>query len=99
MAKITRVVAEQRLGDVPQDKQFWCSDGRILKNLPELKVALEQMTEETFLYHSNEAKSDFSNWVRDVIGDDELAADLRKSSVRVQAAKTVADRIGWLRRR
>ena len=99
MAKITRAVAEQRLGDVPQDRQFWCSDGRILKNLPELRVALEQMTDETFRYHSNDAKNDFSNWVRDVIGDDELAADLRKSNVRVQAAKIVADRVGWLRRR
>ncbi len=97
MVKITKTIARERLADVPQEKQFWCSDGRVLKNLPELKVALEQMGEETFRYHSNEFRSDFSNWVRDVIGDEKLARDLQKSATRTQAAKVVADRITWLK--
>jgi len=37
------------------------------------------MNEETFGYHSNETKSDFSNWVKDVIGDEKLAADLKRA--------------------
>lgn len=98
MVGITKSVAEKRLGNVSKEKQFWCHDGRYLKNLQELKVALEQMTEETFRYHSNEAKSDFSKWVRDVIGDDELSKDLQKSTTRKQAAKSVADRIIWLKK-
>ena len=96
MVKTTRAVAEGRLGDVSPDKQFWCQDGRYLKNLKELEAALEQMAEETFRYHSNEGKSDFSDWVRDVIGDDKLARELLKSTTPVQAAKSVADRINWL---
>lgn len=95
--KVTKSIAGARLADVAQDKQFWCSDGRVLKNLPELKSALEQMSEETFRYHSNESKSDFSNWVRDVIGDDKLSEDLQKSMNRVLALKAVADRVAWLK--
>jgi hypothetical protein len=95
--KITEAIARERLADVVQEKQFWCSDGRVLKNLPELKLALEQMSEETFRHHSNEAGSDFSNWVRDVIGDDKLSRDLQKSRTQTQAAKAVADRVAWLK--
>jgi hypothetical protein len=97
MVRMTKSVAEERLGNVSQEKQFWCCDGRYLKNLPELKVALEQMTDETFRYHSNETKNDFSNWVKDVIGDDKLSRDLQKSTTHTQAAKTVAYRINWLK--
>ena len=97
MVRITKSVAEERLGDVSQEKQFWCHDGRYLKNLEELEVALEQMTEETFCYHSNEAKSDFGNWVRNVIGDEKLSRDLQKSATQAQAAKSVAERITWLK--
>jgi len=97
MVKFTRAVAQRMLGNVPQDKQFWCSDGRVLKSLPELEVALREMSEETFRNHSSEVKSDFSIWVNDVIGDEKLANDLRKSTTRAQAAKNVASRIGWLR--
>jgi hypothetical protein len=96
MAKITMAMAEKWLGDVPQEKQFWCRDGRVLNNLPELEAALKLMTEETFQYHSNETKSDFSKWVKDVIGDEELAKYLQKSTTRVQAAKSVVDRVTWL---
>lgn len=97
MVRIKSAVAKEWLGNVSPEEQFWCHDGRYLKNLEELRVALEQMTEETFRYHSNETKSDFSNWVRDVIGDEKLSSDLRKSTTRVQAAKSVAARLTWLK--
>ena len=82
MVRMTKSVSEGRLGDVPLDKQFWCCDGRYLKNLGELEAALEGMTDDTFRCHVKETKSDFSNWVRDVIGDEKLARDLQKRTVR-----------------
>ena len=97
MVRITKTVAEKLLADVPREKRFWCSDGRALRNLPELETVLKGMSEETFRYHSKETKSDFSNWVHDVIGDEKLARDLRKSTTQTQAAKSVADRIAWLK--
>ena len=95
MVRMTRSVAEARLVDVPEEKRFWCQDGRYLKNLEELKSALEEMTEETFRFHSNDIKTDFSNWVKDVIGEDKLARDLQKCTTPAQAARYVAERIQW----
>jgi hypothetical protein len=97
MVKISKTIGEEGLADVPQEKRFWCSDGRVLKNLSELETVLKEMSEETFRYHSNEVRSDFSNWVRDVIGDEKLSRDLQKSTARAQAAKSVAGRIAWLK--
>lgn len=99
MVKITKKIALQWLADVPQDKQFWCADGRTLKNLSELQAALGDMSQDTFRSHANEAKNDFSNWVRDVIGDEPLANDLQKSQTQSQAAQVVADRVAQLRRK
>lgn len=99
MVRISKLIAEKRLGDVEDDKQFWCHDGHYLKNLQQLETALEQMTEDTFRYHVSETKSDFSNWVRDVIGDDKLSRDLRKSVTRDRAARSVAARIDLLIKR
>ncbi len=99
MVRITKVVARQWLAVVPPENEFWCSDGRLLKNLSDLEHALREMSEETFGYHSNDAKSDFSNWVRDVIGDEKLARDLLKSRTRAQASKSLTNRIAWLHER
>jgi len=100
MAKIIRISreeAERRLEDVGDDKRFWCHDGRLLKNLGELGKALSEMSDETFHYHSSEGRNDFSNWVRDVLGDDKLAKDLAKAKSRMQASQAVAQRISFLR--
>jgi hypothetical protein len=97
MVAITKQVAKARLASVPEEKRFWCNDGRYLSNLEELKTALDGMTDETFLFHSNEAKSDFSKWVDEVIGDDRLARDLKESATRLWAAKSVGDRIKFLK--
>lgn len=95
--KITRDIAEKRLNDVPADKVFWSCDNRVLKNLYDLEMALNEMNEETYLYHANESKNDFGNWVRDVLGDDKLSRDLFKSKNKLQAAKNVGNRIALLK--
>jgi hypothetical protein len=90
-------MARQRLADVPQEKRFWCCDGRVLGNLFELEEALKEISQDTFRYHSNEARNDFADWVRNVIGDDKLSRDLQRSKTQAQAAKAVADRVAWLK--
>ena len=96
MVRVTSSIAEKMLGDVPEDKRFWCCDGKVIKNVRELVTLLQGMSEETFRSHSTDTGSDFVNWVRDVIGDEKLARDLLSSRNRFQAAKRVADRIAWL---
>ena len=48
-------------------------------------------------YHSNEDKSDFSNWVYDVISGEKLSRDLWKSAAQAQAARYVGNRIALRR--
>jgi len=87
------------LQDTSMDKVFWCHDGRVMKNLDELAAALREMSEETFRYHVTGDKNDFSNWVRDVIGDVTLAKDLQKATTRTASARNVEMRLSWLRSR
>lgn len=89
---LTKAVRKSWLADVSADKAFWCHDGRVMKNLEELSVALRDMSEETFRYHVTADRNDFSKWVEDVIGDNELSAGLKNSSTRSQAGKLVAGR-------
>jgi len=89
---VTKVVSKSGLSDVAADKVFLCHDGRVMKNLDELGVALREMSEDTFRYHVTADKNDFSTWVQDVIGDRELSAVLKSSSTRNQAGKLLADR-------
>jgi Family of unknown function (DUF5752) len=96
IAKITREEAKRRLGDVLDEKRFWCRDGRDIKNLKELRKALIDMSDETFHYHLSEGRDDFSKWVREVVGDEKLADDLSKAKSRVQASQAVAQRISFL---
>jgi hypothetical protein len=96
IVKISKEEANRRLGDVPDGKHFWCHDGKLIKNLGELEKALTNMSDETFHYHSGEGRSDFTSWIRDVVGDDKLARDLTKAKSRIQASKAVAQRISFL---
>jgi hypothetical protein len=96
IVKISKEEAKRRLGDVPDDKRFWCHDNKIIKNLKELRKALIDMSDETFHYHSGEGRNDFSKWIRDVMGDDKLAEDFSKTRSRMQASQAVAQRISFL---
>lgn len=102
MAKLIKQEAKKLLADVPAEFVFYCHDGRVFRNMKELRDGLANMSYETYFFHANEDKNDFSKWVRDVIKDGELADKL--SSVTVitsnsDAAKLVGDRIIVLSRK
>ena len=99
MAKIVRIAkeeAERRLSNVPEEHVFWCCDGSIYRNMRGLEEAFYSMSDDTFAFHANDSRNDFSNWVNDIIGDDKLARDLSKSHDKAKAAKCVSDRITFL---
>jgi hypothetical protein len=81
------------LEKVPVEYVFWCRDGSVFADINELAAGLANMSDETFSYHSNYEKHDFSNWVRDVIGDEALANDLERAASRLEAAQRVSARI------
>ena len=91
--RISKKAAREYLKDVPGDKVFWCNDGRIFRNLKDLLTGLKEMSKETFNFHANKERNDFSNWIRDVIGDVKLAEDLLKAKTKSAAAKIVRMRI------
>ena len=99
IVKISKEEAKRRLGDVPDDKRFWCHDGKIIKNLRELGKSLNDMSDSTFHYHTGEERNDFSKWIRDVVGDNKLAGDLSKAKSRAQASRAVELRISFLERK
>ena len=96
MTRILKQDAERVLANVPEEYVFRCCDGCILRNMKELGEVFANTTDETFTYHSNEDKNDFSNWVRDIIRDEKLARDIGKSPNRTQAAKNVSERMAFL---
>ena len=99
MASTLKDEAKKFLADVPEEHVFRCCDGSVFKNLQELKDGLDSMTDESFACHSNAEKKDFSNWVRDVIGDEKLATNLQNAATRAQAAKQIASKISTMKKR
>jgi hypothetical protein len=99
MAETLKQEAKRLLAEVPNEYVFRCHDGLILQGMKELGNDLNSMADETYVFHANTEKNDFTNWVRDVIKDDVLAKDLQKATNRTQAAKRVAGRIAILSKR
>ncbi|MBM4177307.1 hypothetical protein FJ208_00685 [Candidatus Gribaldobacteria bacterium] len=89
MQKIKINNKKNKIIEASPDKCFWVCNGEILKNLRELKVALEKMTNEIFSYHANNLKNDFAVWAEDVLGEKFLASQLK----RAKTAKEMANKI------
>ena len=94
--RISKSQAQKFLARVPEQNVFLCNDGNTFRDIKELKDALATMSDQTFRYHSNEVKKDFSKWVRDVVGDENLAVNLETAPDREQAAKIVEKRCSLL---
>jgi hypothetical protein len=90
--RITKALANKFLARVPERHVFYLNSGSILRDIGELKEALAIMSDSTFSYHSNEIKKDFCNWIRDVVGDVQLARNLEDVTSREQAMKIVEER-------
>ena len=89
MVKMLKQDVERLTSSLPEEHVFRCCDGRILRNMRELRDALYNIADETYKYHAGTEKTDFSNWGRAIIKDEELARDLSKSANRKIAAKKV----------
>ena len=92
----TKNEAASVLSGVSGDKKFFSVDGCTYSNLGDMAGCLEHMNAGSFAYHVTSANNDFSNWVRDVLRDDKLAADLMKAANAADAARIVRYRIQWL---
>jgi len=94
--RVPKTPTPKYLATVPEAKIFRSHDGKIIKNLDELAQVLRNMSDDTYIYHVNRSKNDFATWVRVVLGDRELAADLKTTMSRSDAANKVRDRVYYL---
>ena len=90
--------ARSLLNNVPEEKVFYACDGTVLKNLQETMDYLKDIDESTFRYHVNQDKNDFCTWIKEVIGDNKLAARLKKHTERISYYKTLRNRVIKLKR-
>lgn len=98
MAKINFETAALILSDVAEDKVFFTNDGSKFFNLNDLANGLKKMDKETFEYHVNKEKNDFSTWIYDVLGDSSLADNLRKCKDKKDFIKKIRTRITYLKK-
>ena len=68
-----RLAAYRKAASIKPEITLWLDDGRIVRNIKELSDALKNMDDEVFAGHHE--KKDLSDWMRDVLGHPELAAD------------------------
>ena len=59
-------------------------DGASFANIMDLAKALDTMNDDVFYYHVTDWKNDFSNWVRDVFEEAELAEKLMEAKNKEQ---------------
>ena len=78
---------------IKPEEYFRLSNGRILKNLYELMNALESMDDDSFIFHVNEQRNDFSSWIRDIFKDEELAKLISNSQSRQDIIKSIEARL------
>jgi len=73
--------------------RFWAKDGRILSDLKDLKNALTEMAEETYVYHANKTRNDFAKWTEEVLKNKKVATELTKAKNKMDALKKVVGAI------
>lgn len=91
-AEVKKTSSKKYLEKVPETMVFWCNDGQIFNCLDQLMLGFDMMSDETFMYHCNQDKNDFACWIMDVVGDGELAKDIKKAKTKTEAKKITQQR-------
>ena len=78
---------QQQKTTAEPELSLWLNDGRIIRSIPELRQALKTTTNKTYTQHHE--KNDISDWVRDIIGNAQLAAELTTAKNKKEALKII----------
>ena len=63
---------------------FRLINGQRIKNLLGLVNALDKMPDDVFYHHANQQRNDFSNWIRDIFKQKNLANEVSKTQSRLE---------------
>lgn len=87
--KISRKV----LGEAPPEFEFYLQDGKKLRSVYELVDALEHMSDDIFKQHVNDAKNDFSSWIKDVFEEPNVAKEIKRVQDKVEMQKVLMKKL------
>lgn len=73
--------------------KFYAKDGQVFETIGELYHGLNEMNEESFNHHVNEEKNDFSNWIKFVHADEELAENVSKTQNKEELKEQIGKKI------
>ena len=68
------------LDDVDGSSVFYVRNGPVIRNIYELLDGFDHMSQDSFDFHVTPEKNDFSNWIAHVLGDKQLAENIRHKS-------------------
>ena len=77
--------AAKILDDAKPEFYFKLIDGSEIKNLLELADSLHSMSDDSFYYHVNGKRNDFSNWIKDIFKENDLADNVAGLNSRLEA--------------
>jgi hypothetical protein len=95
--RLNKKFAKRILGSVDKGSRFSCSNGSVFSNLANLGEGIEEMSDEVFSHHVEQGRNDFSNWIRECIGDSRLADGLIGLD-KNGALKKIGSRISYIER-
>jgi chromosome segregation ATPase len=98
MAKLSSKDVKIVLSNVEPEHYFKAKNGNVVKNLVELAEAIELMDKATFDHHISDGRNDFASWVKDIIGDSELAALLKKLNSKEKMIIAIEERLGEIQK-
>ncbi len=88
--------AARILGRMKPEHSFKLHSGSDIQNLQGLLEALKVMPDSTFRYHVTKDRNDFSRWIMDAVGDEELAEEIKNVKSKEELRRKVEARIGFL---
>jgi hypothetical protein len=74
-----KVSAKKEQKHIKPENYFILCTGGIIKNVKELALTIDYLSDEEFRHHVNDERNDFSNWLRDVFKEEILADALASS--------------------
>lgn len=86
------------LARVPRGDAFWLCTNENLLNLASLAISLEKADDDVFRYHVTRDKNDFETWIRDVVGDKDLAREIARVKTKETLIRKINERLILLKK-
>jgi hypothetical protein len=83
---------------VDEDEAFWLCSNVTVQSLEELAFHLMRVDDAVFRYHIQRSRNDFEDWIRECIGDRELAREIARVKTKDTLAKKIEARIEELKK-